>query len=372
MVTRTRAAVVVGAGIAGLTTSIALARRGWAVEILELSPDGRTAGWGLSLTGPSLRALDSLQLCDEMVDAGYGMTRITNWEPDGDAVEISPPQLLGPDSPAMAGIPRPELQRILAEEASLLGVTTTYGSSVASIDQIDSRVELVLNDGQIRQADVVIGADGIRSHVRGLLGISDSLTYTGQAIWRAKIPRPEWATGINTFSLADRQIGVVPIGQDSAYVFFTENHAPRDVIPDDLLAVRMYDHLAPFTGLGGELRDAVRDSTGVVRRLAQTLIVESPWNVGRVVLVGDACHAPSPQMASGAALAIEDGVVLAEELDTHRDVPQALAAFSERRLQRCSVLVKTSARIAEMEQSGQHRESHALINQCHGLMAQPA
>lgn len=372
MVTSTRTAVVIGAGIAGITTSIALARRGWAVEIIELSPDGRTAGWGLSLTGPSLRALDSIQLCDEMVNVGYGMSRITNWEPNGDPVEISPPRLLGPESPAMAGIPRPELHRILAEEAARLGVITTYGSSVASIHQNDSEVELVLDGGATRLADVVIGADGIRSRVRGLLGIPDSLSYTGQAVWRAKIPRPDWATGINTFSLADRQIGVVPIGADAAYVFFTENRASRDVIPDELLAGQMYEHLAPFTGLAGELRDSVRESTGVVRRLAQTLIVETPWNVGRVVLVGDACHAPSPQMASGAALAIEDGVVLAEELDAHRDVPRALEAFSRRRLERCSVLVKTSARIAEMEQSGQHRESHALINQCHGLMAQPA
>lgn len=369
---RTRVAVVVGAGIAGLTAGIALARRGWAVEILELSPDSQTAGWGLSLTGPSLRALHTVQLCEKMIAAGFGLSNITNWQPDGEPVEIVPPRLLGADVPAMVGIPRPELHRILAEEAERLGVTITYGCSVASIGQRPDGVEIVLSDGDSRQAHVVVGADGIRSQVRDLLGITDSLSYTGQAIWRARIPRPAWATGINTFSLEDRQIGVVPTGPDSAYVFFTENEAPRGIISDELLAARMYDHLEPFTGLGGELRDSVRESDGVVRRFAQTIIVQSPWNVGRVVLIGDAVHAPSPQMASGAALAIEDGVVLAEELDRNHDVQQALDAFTNRRRERCSVLVKTSARIAELEQSNQHRESHALIDQCHGLMAQPA
>jgi 2-polyprenyl-6-methoxyphenol hydroxylase-like FAD-dependent oxidoreductase len=272
----------------------------------------------------------------------------------------------------MAGIPRPELQRILNEEALRLGVTVTYGRRIASFRPRPDGVGVVLDDGATRSAEVLVGADGIRSQVRGLLGITDSLSYTGQAVWRARIARPAWATGINTFSLGDRQIGVVPIGADAAYVFFTENRAPREVIADELLAEAMYEHLKPFTGLAAELRDAVRESSGVVRRFAQTIIVESPWNDGRVVLVGDTCHAPSPQMASGAALAIEDGVVLAEELERNTDVEQALAAFTRRRFERCSVLVTTSARIAELEQTGRHRESHALIDQCHGVMARPA
>ncbi|MGP3534125.1 FAD-dependent oxidoreductase [Microbacterium sp. RD1] len=366
-----RSVCIVGAGIAGLTTAIALARRGWKVEILEVSPDGRTAGWGLALTGPSLRALDSLDLAERMLDSGYGMFRIVNWEPTGEEIEISPPPLLGPGSPVMAGISRPDLHRILAAEANRLGVAVTYGSSVARIVQDPDEVRLELEDGSHRRADLVVGADGIRSRVREELGFADPLEYTGQAVWRAQIPRPSWATAINTFALSDRQTGVVPISAESAYVFFTENDASREIIPDELLPARLAAELKPFAGRAAELRDAVRTSPSVIRRLAQTIIVESPWNVGRVVLVGDASHAPSPQMASGAALAIEDGVVLAEELASVPEVEQALQAFTERRFDRCATLVKTSARIAQLEQSARHRESHELIDRCHGLMAQP-
>lgn len=365
-------ACIVGAGIAGLTTAIALARCGWKVEILELSPDGRTAGWGLALTGPSLRALETLDLAEKMLDSGYGMFRIVNWEPSGEAVEISPPALLGPGAPIMAGISRPDLHGILAAEAGRLGVTVTYGSRLSRIHQDSHGVRLELDDGGHRQADLVVGADGIRSRVREELGVTDPLEYTGQAVWRAQIARPSWATGINTFALPGRQTGVVPISAESAYVFFTENDASREIIPDELLAARMAAQLEPFEGRAAELRDAVRQSPGVIRRLAQTIIVESPWNTGRVVLIGDASHAPSPQMASGAALAIEDAVVLAEELESVPEVEQALEAFTRRRFDRCATLVRTSARIAQLEQTGMHRESHELIDRCHGLMAQPA
>lgn len=367
-----RKAVVIGAGVAGLTAAIALAQRDWSVQIVERDPDGRTAGWGLALTGPSLRALRSLGIDEQIVAAGYGMTRITNWQPNGEAVEIDPPRVLGPDAPAMVGIARPALQNTLTERAERLGVTLTYDTTVADVDQQGDEVTIHLANGSEMRANLVIGADGIRSQTRRMIGLDAPLRHTGQAVWRARLRRPEWATGVNTFSLLDRQVGVVPIGAEEAYIFYTENNAPRQVIEDEFLADRLQDELEPFTGLAAELREAVRDSDGVVRRFAQTVIVEKPWNVGRVVLVGDASHALSPQIASGAGLAIEDAAVLAEELDRTTSVDDALSAFAARRVQRCATLVKASERVAELEQSQRHRESHALIDECHGLMAQPA
>ncbi|WPB94297.1 FAD-dependent monooxygenase [Streptomyces malaysiensis] len=364
--------VIVGAGIAGTTAAIALAETGWTVHILELSPDGRTAGWGLSLTGPALRALDSLGLADVCVDAGYGMSRITNWEPDGSAFEIGLPPLLGPNRPATAGIPRPELHRILTARALERGVAISYGLSVADLQELPSGVQAVLTDGRTVNADLIVGADGIRSQVRKLLGLDATLNYTGQGIWRARVPRPTWATGIHTFALDDRQMGVVPIGANEAYVFLTENGALREVVPDEELAVRMSTLMEPFEGRAAGLREPVLRSEGVVRRMGQTLVVDGEWHTGRVVLVGDAVHAPSPQTASGAALAIEDGVVLAEELTGHLAAEQALMAFGARRLKRCSTLVNTSLEVALMEQKGRHLESHALVEQCHRLLAQPA
>ncbi|ONI86960.1 oxidoreductase YetM [Actinosynnema sp. ALI-1.44] len=358
--------MVAGAGIAGLTAATALARQGWTVEIVEIRPEGATAGWGLTLTGPSLRALDSLGLADACVERGYGMTTITNV--DGAAAEtIDLPGLIGPGRPSMVGIARPDLHAVLRDEALRLGVRITCQAGVAAID---SRMSIKLTDGTTRHADLMIGADGIRSHVRDLLGLQATVRYHGQMVWRARVRRPTWATGIVTYAGPAMTAGVVPISHRDAYVFLTENGVAATVLPDNELPTRMRDLLGPFTGRITDLCPQIQES--VVRRPVRTALIEGPWSQGRCVMIGDAAHAPCPQMASGAALAIEDGVVLAEELDIHSDVTSALAAFENRRRERCTALVKTSEEIAALEGRQRHRETYPLTAKCHSRMALPA
>ncbi|MFI6095056.1 FAD-dependent oxidoreductase [Lentzea sp. NPDC051213] len=366
-----RSALIVGAGIAGLTTASALARRGWQVEVVEAGAEGATAGWGLSLTGPSLRALDGLGLAEQCLAAGYGMSVITNADANGVVSSMELPHLIGHDSPAMAGIARPELHRILRTEALRLGARIHYGLSVSRVDQGDGETRAELTDGTVRTVDLLVGADGIRSVVRDLIGPPAEIRYHGQMVWRALVPRPGWATGIHTFAGAGHQTGVVPISRNQAYVFLTENQARHDVLPDADLARRMGELLAPFNGRVTEIRSEVERSDSVVRRPLQTVFVDTSWSDGTSVIIGDAAHAPSPQMASGAALAIEDGLVLAQELDRCHDTRKALEAFVDRRRERCEVLVNTSVAIAELEQQQRHEHSYPLMEACHQLMALP-
>ncbi|MEU3991690.1 FAD-dependent monooxygenase [Streptomyces platensis] len=100
--------------------------------------------------------------------------------------------------------------------------------------------------------------------------------------------------------------------------------------------------------------------------------MEGAWNRGNDVVIGDAAHAPAPQMASGAALAIEDGLVLAEELGLRRSVGAGLEAFVRRRGQRCRTLVETSVAIAGLEHVRRRREAYPLTDAGHRLMAEPA
>ncbi|WP_020673091.1 FAD-dependent monooxygenase [Amycolatopsis nigrescens] len=368
----TRSALIVGAGIAGLTTASALARSGWSVEVIESGSEGTAAGWGLSLTGPSLRALHGLGLADQCLAAGYGMSVITNVDANGVASQLELPHLIGGDGPAMAGIARPELHRILRAEALRAGTRIHYGLSVSRLAQQDGQVCAELTDGTVRTVDLLVGADGIRSTVRDLIGRPTPVRYHGQMVWRARVPRPGWATGIHTFAGDGHQTGVVPISPSRAYVFLTENGVPPDVLPDAELAARMGELLAPFTGRVAELRPEVARSDSVIRRPVQTVLIDTSWSDGPSVVLGDAAHTPSPQMASGAALAIEDGLVLAKELDRYQDVGKALEAFTDRRRERCSALVRASVAIASLEQEQRHRESYPLIEACHHRMAQPA
>ncbi|WP_432145210.1 FAD-dependent monooxygenase [Streptomyces sp. bgisy084] len=367
-----RTAMIVGAGVAGLSAATALAGAGWQVEIAEINPSRVTSGWGLCLTGPALRALAELGLVGDCLTEGYGMSVITHMDVDGEpAGQARLPRLIGARRPAMAGIARPVLHRILHAEAEQRGVVVHQGMTVTAVDQDGGLVHVQLSDGTVRQVALLVGADGIRSTTRSLLGLETSLDYHGQMVWRALVPRPQWATGIHQFAGKADTAGLVPLSVGQAYVFLTENGVEQSVLPEAELAPRLEQILAAFPGRVAEIRPLVSVSDSVVRRPVLTAFLEGAWNRGNGVIIGDAAHAPAPQMASGAALAIEDGLVLAEELGRHGSVEAGLEAFVRRRRQRCRTLVETSVAIAGLEQMQRHREAHPLMKAAHRLMAVP-
>ncbi|MFE0098717.1 FAD-dependent monooxygenase [Streptomyces sp. NPDC059009] len=381
-----RTAVIVGAGVAGLTAATALARGGWQVEVAEIAEAGpaeATSGWGLCLTGPSLRALDELGLADACLAEGYGMSTITHVDVHGEpAGVVRLPRLIGARRPAMAGIARPVLHRILYAEAERCGVSVRHGVTMTAVDQEGELVRVRWSDGTVREVALLVGADGIRSSVRDLLGLETSPGFHGQMVWRALVPRPRWATGVHQFAGKTDTAGLVPLSDRQAYVFLTENGAERGVLPDAELAPRLRQLLGAFPGRGKEIRSLVTESESesesesasksVVRRPVLTALVDGAWNRGNAVVIGDAAHAPAPQMASGAALAVEDGLVLARELGRHASVEAGLRAFVGRRTRRCRTLVETSVAIVGLEQAQRHHEAYALVDSCHRLMAEPA
>lgn len=368
-----RTALIVGAGVAGLTAAAALAGGGWQVEIVEIGPPEAPSGWGLCLTGPALRALGELGLADACLAEGYGMSTITHVDVNGEPVgEVQLPRLIGARRPAMAGIARPVLHRILHAEAERCGVVVRHGVTVAAVDQEGELVCARLSDGTGRRVALLVGADGIRSSVRGLLGLETSLDFHGQMVWRALVPRPLWATGIHQFAGKAGTAGLIPLSRRQAYVFLTENAVEQSVLPDTELAPRLRQLLESFPGRVEEIRSLVSESDSVVRRPVLTALLEGAWSRGNGVVIGDAAHAPAPQMASGAALAVEDGLVLAQELGRHESVGTGLQAFVSRRAQRCRTLVETSIEIAVLEQAQRHHEAYPLAGSCHRQMAEAA
>ncbi|MFJ9381716.1 FAD-dependent monooxygenase [Streptomyces sp. NPDC101455] len=363
--------LVVGGGIGGLATAIALRKAGAGVEVAEINDDWSVAGWGLALTGPALRALDSLGLADTLIERGYGLNQLFNRDSSGEVVNTQDfPSLLGRGRPAQAGMSRPVLAQVLLEAAETAGVTLRNSLTLASFTEGPDSIAATMSDGTTRTVDLIVGADGVFSKVRTALGVTEEPVYTGQMIWRAIVPRPEWSTGISTFSGGTNNAGLIPLSDTQAYCFLTENTDNTSFLSNEELADRMRELLAPFSGKVAEVRETITDPSTVIRRPAHTLFVKPPWHKGRVVLLGDAVHSPSPQLTSGTAMAVEDALVLVEELGRANSVVEALDAYGKRRARRCAPVVSMAYEISQLERTGRYHETYPLHGKAHAAMAE--
>ena len=148
------------------------------------------------------------------------------------------------------------------------------------------------------------------------------------------------------------KIGLNPISKDEMYMFLLEHVPDNPWFEGEELVTHLRDLMAPFAGAVPAIRESITDPAQVNYRPLEWLLLPDPWYKGRVVLIGDAAHATTPHMASGAGLAAEDGLTLAEEIARHDDVATALRAFMDRRFERARLVVENSVRIGEIEMAG--------------------
>jgi 2-polyprenyl-6-methoxyphenol hydroxylase-like FAD-dependent oxidoreductase len=345
-------ALIVGGGTAGLTAAIALRRAGVDAEIVELKQDWTVLGSGVTMMGATLRALKSLDLAEACVERGAGGDEVGIYDAVGVKLEGVPvPRIAGPELPSMSGIMRPSLHEMLVHAAEAEGTPVRLGSTVTALEQRDDGVEVTLDDGERHEYDVVIGADGVHSRVRELIfGDVYQPHYTGQLVWRAVVPRPVDYTELAMFYGPKNKAGINAVSASHAYLFLADNDPTTTRPPREEWPALLRELLTEFSGPVAEIRERITDPETVDCRPLQALLVPLPWHKGRVVLIGDAVHASTPQLAMGAGLAVEDSVVLAEELSTSDTVQDALTRFEERRFDRCKMVVDNSIQLGVWEQ----------------------
>ncbi|GAA1700727.1 FAD-dependent oxidoreductase [Microbacterium sediminicola] len=352
-----RTILVIGGGIGGLSAAIALRQEGFSVSVIEKQADLHSSVYGVGIIQPAnaLRALDAIGCAQPCLDQGYGAAAWGSmYTADGEFIKDMPGTLIeSSDYPPMNGITRPLLHEILTTRAREVGVDIRYSTSFVSLEPDADGVTVVFDDETSARYDVVVGADGVRSQVRRyVLPTELTPSYIGQSAYRVNIPRDPEIDRIVLQPSEHGMSGFVPIAPDLAYLFFNAEMA-RDARPaqEDLVDALMA-HLAPYGGLTGRVRDqyiAHASPEDVVLRPEESLIAPAPWHRGRIVLIGDAVHAVTPHLGQGAAQAIEDGVVLSEELAAHDSVEEAFTAYTERRYERCKLVVDTCLGIAEWE-----------------------
>lgn len=352
---KAKSVLVIGGGIGGLATAIAIRNAGFDVTVVERFESAHASVWGVGIIQPinALRALDAIGCADACMAAGYPATAWGSmYDVDGTFLHaMAGTRIEGSRLPVLNGITRPQLHDILTARAVEVGVTIRYSTTFADLEDDGEKVRVNYTDGTSDVADIVVGADGSRSVVRRyVLDEELQLRYIGQSAYRVNIPRLPEIDRIILQEGPEGMAGLVPIGSDLAYLFYNAHMDRPGRATNEELVAALRAHLAPFGGITGRVRDEfINDDSSIVLRPEESLISPAPWHRGRVVLIGDAVHAVTPHLGQGAAQAIEDGVVLAECIGKHDDLEAAFDEYTERRYERCKLIVETSLAIGEWE-----------------------
>lgn len=364
MTTAARRILIVGGGFSGMAAAIECAKRGAEVDLVEIDPGWRSYGAGISIGGATLRALGTLGVLQRFLQEGSGHDGVEVFTPDGRLLaQLPTPRLAGPDVPGGGAIMRPVLAKMLADATRAAGVRVRLGCTFNAIDQHEGTVDVAFSDGTRGRYDLLVGADGLYSKVReAVFPDAPQPRYSGQGVWRAVVPRPAEVKGTIMWVGPKVKTGVNPVSKEEMYLFVTEDRPVNERIDPERFVPMLQALLAPFSApLLQQVRTQLGKASQIIYRPLEGLLVPQPWYRGRVVLIGDTVHATTPHLASGACIGIEDGIVLAEELARGGSVEAALAAFQQRRWERCRMVVENSARLGEIEATGGDKAEHARI-----------
>ncbi|MGZ8348916.1 MAG: FAD-dependent oxidoreductase [Allosphingosinicella sp.] len=349
-------APVVGGGIVGLVTARALALRGVKVTLLErkdrIEDEG---GIGIGLQNNAMNALAEIGIAQNVVDQGVPVDSIQVYAPDGRLLHERPTdRWCGSEWPGYTGISRSSFHAILVAAAAEAGVELVTGLQVAQVDPASAAVRTVAGDRF--SADLLIGADGIYSTLREAMFPEHVRAQPmGEGVWRARIPNVRNNRISMMFGAGVGTIGLTPLRDDTyLYVVDRNDRAPPRDAPD--LAERLRALIGHVPGFPDELTRQLSPLPGdVTYRALETARLPPPWHQGKAILIGDSAHAGPPTLAQGAAMGIEDGVVLAKILAEASNLDSAFAAFMARRWPRVSTIVDASVTIsrAQMVPGGQ-------------------
>jgi 2-polyprenyl-6-methoxyphenol hydroxylase-like FAD-dependent oxidoreductase len=347
-----RKILIVGGGIGGLSLAIGLGRVGIRADLVELQAAWTTSGVGIIQPGNAIRAYKALGVADQCLQRGFIYKRQRSFHADGTPMgERVMPPVEGLDLVGHCGIPRPVLQEILVGEATRNGANIRLGVSVESLRDDGAKVEVSFTDATSGVYDLVVGADGTYSKIRSLVfGDMYKPRFSGQGCWRFTTHKPPDMDYSATF-YGPNKAGLIPLTQTSMYMFITTTEPGNPWMPDDRLHELMRERLHGHTGFVAELRDRIQDPAEVVYKPLETILLPPPWYRGRVLLIGDAAHSTTPHHAQGAAMAVEDAVVLSELLTQDGELEPLLDRFMERRWTRCKLVVEASVQVGDWELS---------------------
>lgn len=346
-------ALVIGGGIGGLATALALQQAGMEVQVFEAVETIKEVGAGVTVWSNAVRALEQLGLLEALQAIGRPATyrRIYTWQ--GELLSnIQVDQLANGLGAAILMVHRAQLQSILLQAFGEANVQ--LNARCTGFTQDSQGVCAHFSNGHEVEGDLLVAADGIHSTLRSQLFGSKPLRYAGYATWRgiAPVEDSHIPVGISSETWGNgRRIGLIPLSDGRMY-WFAGQTLPAGACQDETGEQKKQRLREMFRGWHAPI-EAVIEATEAATIIRADIYEMEPlqrWSQGRVTLLGDAAHAMTPNMGQGACQAIEDAVILGSCLQKALDIPRALRVFETTRIKRVERVTTQSRRIGWLSQ----------------------
>jgi 2-polyprenyl-6-methoxyphenol hydroxylase-like FAD-dependent oxidoreductase len=342
--------IIVGGGIGGLGTAVALHQAGIPVTVYEQAEAIGQVGAGLTLWSNALRVLRRLGLAEAVIEAGAVIEEAQIRQANGRILSRSyPGQLAQQLGEPTVAIHRADLHRILL--AALPRDVVQLGAACTGVSQDEQQVTVTFADGRSAQADCLIGADGLNSVIRQQIAPQAKTRYAGYIAWRGVVATENRVARGQTFEAWGQgaRFGVVPLSNQLVYWFATANSSPGQRQEPNSQKETL---LRQFKGWHDPIPHLLQ-TTPAEAILHHDLYDVPPftgWSQGRVTLLGDAAHPTTPNMGQGACMAIESAYILANCLKEHASLAEALPAYEAQRQPRTAVITQQSWQIGRIAQ----------------------
>jgi 2-polyprenyl-6-methoxyphenol hydroxylase-like FAD-dependent oxidoreductase len=343
---------IIGAGIGGLTLAIALHRKGIHAIVYENASEMKFLGAGLALAGNAIQSFKAIGLQDEVLAAGKILKKLSIKDHRGRVITTADAEYISAKLNIVNNfaVHRADLHEVLLQE--LPKEKLVLGKRAIDFQKHNNRVLVNFADGTSVDTDYVIASDGIHSIFRKKLVQNSEPRYAGYTAWRAVIDQSETAINLDetleTWGRGKR-FGIVPLTNNRIYWFATMNASAKNerfknYTPQDLVKEFEDFHL-PIPQIIEETKNEQLIWSDII-----DLEPLKKFAFGRIVLMGDAAHATTPNMGQGACMAIEDAAILAICMDEEKQIEKAFVNFEKRRISRTTKIVNDSWRLGKVAQ----------------------
>jgi 2-polyprenyl-6-methoxyphenol hydroxylase-like FAD-dependent oxidoreductase len=341
---------ILGGGIGGLTLAIALQRKNFHVTVYEAAPEMKPVGAGLGLAGNAIKAFREIGIEKEILKEGKAMKNVVIRNPKGKILVTNDSEEVSRRFGVVNNftIHRADLHNVLL--AQLRPGTVQLNKACADFTQGANGVEIMFSDFSKAHADYLIAADGIHSVVRKKLVPTSIPRYAGYTCWRGITDNlPEGFNADETSETWGQGIrfGVVPLTKERVYWFACVNASANDPM---MRSIQPQELLTFFGDFHAPIPDLIKRTQNIIWNDIIDIDPIDKFAFGKIVLIGDAAHATTPNMGQGACMAVEDAVVLANLLEISPNPEEAFKSFEQKRIRRTTKIVNDSWQIGKMAQ----------------------